>query len=135
LVRPVDKVAREGDYVRIQLKAKDADGTALTYFSNLLPGGTTLDLKFQAKDAGGATTTLDVVVSIASVLRAPVVKSTTVSTFVLNGVAISLTLCYRLTKSINVFECCHPTIRYRFENLYTFFFSSCCRISYHTTFT
>ncbi|WP_460200674.1 putative Ig domain-containing protein, partial [Scytonema sp. NUACC21] len=43
LVRPANKIVREGDYVRIQLKASDADGTALTYFSNLLPGGATLD--------------------------------------------------------------------------------------------
>ncbi|NJR16287.1 MAG: tandem-95 repeat protein [Calothrix sp. CSU_2_0] len=43
LTKPADIVVREGEFARIQLKATDADGTGLTYFSNLLPGGATLD--------------------------------------------------------------------------------------------
>ncbi|MGB7378807.1 MAG: putative Ig domain-containing protein, partial [Rivularia sp. (in: cyanobacteria)] len=38
-----DKFVREGESVRIQLKANDAEGDNLTYSSKLLPGGSKLD--------------------------------------------------------------------------------------------
>ncbi|MDM9385689.1 CARDB domain-containing protein [Chlorogloeopsis sp. ULAP01] len=59
LIRPADRIVREGEKVRIQLQATDADiidsisplptsdfqlpTSSLTYNSNLLPGGSTLD--------------------------------------------------------------------------------------------
>lgn len=43
LIRPANTIVREGEKVRIQLQASDADGTTLSYNSNLLPGGSQLD--------------------------------------------------------------------------------------------
>ncbi|WP_205678900.1 CARDB domain-containing protein [Aquisphaera insulae] len=43
LVRPADRVVREGDPIRINLRAQDPEGSALTFFSDLLPGGATID--------------------------------------------------------------------------------------------
>ncbi len=43
LARPADRAVREGDAVRIQLSVTDPEGAALTFSSDLLPGGATLD--------------------------------------------------------------------------------------------
>jgi YD repeat-containing protein/VCBS repeat-containing protein len=43
LVRPADLTVREGDTVRLPLRAGDPDGDALTFSSDLLPGGATLN--------------------------------------------------------------------------------------------
>jgi hypothetical protein len=43
LLRPADQTVREGDPLRIQLKGASPVGNALTYASNQLPAGATLD--------------------------------------------------------------------------------------------
>ena len=43
LIRPVDRTILEGEALQISLVASSADGNPLTYSSNLLPAGATLD--------------------------------------------------------------------------------------------
>ncbi|MFM6761644.1 MAG: putative Ig domain-containing protein, partial [Microcystis panniformis] len=45
LIRPSDRIVREGDKVRLQLTANDPEKAELKYSSNLLPGGAKLDPK------------------------------------------------------------------------------------------
>ncbi len=45
LIRPSDRIVREGDKVRMQLTANDPEAADLKYLSNLLPGGAKLDPK------------------------------------------------------------------------------------------
>ncbi|WP_013334633.1 CARDB domain-containing protein [Gloeothece verrucosa] len=43
LIKPAERTVLEGDNVRIQLQGRDAEGATLTYSSNILPGGATIN--------------------------------------------------------------------------------------------
>jgi hypothetical protein len=90
LIRPANTIVREGEKVRIQLQSSDADGTTLSYNSNLLPGGSQLDPRtglfewtpayFQAGEFeipftvsdGGSITTQTTKITVLNVNAAPV---------------------------------------------------------------